>query len=206
MEIRADSEGGFGGLSTVSPVPTPPPLASGDAFDALKPPQADLLTATEIATGIEARLSDAITYRNLLEQSFVLPALPIAADEVTRTDLGQQFAIAVSSTRERVRQLPIGPSFDTHRASAQALLTRLETWQASYLDALRLSDIDAATTLKLEITDRIALLRSSIRDPLQLVAVSVADDLDELDALLGYVERHASAISVAAKSLWHEGL
>jgi hypothetical protein len=166
------------------PFPTPPPLASGDAFDALKAPQSELLTATEVATAIEARLSDAITYRNLLEQSFVLPALPIAADDVTRTDLGQQIAIAVSSTRERVRQLPIGPSFDTHRASAQALLTRLETWQASYLDALRLSDIDAATTLKIEITDRIGLLRSSIRDPLQLVAVSVDDELDQLDALL----------------------
>jgi hypothetical protein len=166
------------------PFPTPPPLASGDAFDALKAPQSDLLAATEIATDIEARLSDAITYRNLLEQSFVLPALPIAADEVTRADLGQQIAVALSSTREQVRQLPIGPSFDAHRASAQALLTRLETWQASYLDALRLSDIDAATALKVEITNRISLLRSRIQDPLQLVAVSVDNDLDEMDALL----------------------
>jgi len=179
-------DGNVGALERLvsQPFPTPPPLASGDAFDALKGPQSDLLTATEVATGIEARLSDAITYRNLLEQSFVLPVLPIAADEVTRTDLGQQLAVAVSSTRERVRQLPIGPAFDTHRASAQALLTRLETWQASYLDALRLSDIDAATALKIEITDRINLLRSSIRDPLALVAVSVDGDLDHLDALL----------------------
>jgi hypothetical protein len=166
------------------PFPTPPPLASGDAFDPLKAPQSDLLAATSVAVGIEGRLSDAITYRNLLGQSFVLPALPIAADEVTRTDLGQQLAIVLSSTRERVRQLPIGPAFDTHRTSAQALLTRLETWQASYLDALRLSDIDAATALKVEITDRINLLRASIRDPLQLVAVSVGNELDQLEALL----------------------
>ncbi len=166
------------------PFPTPPPLASGDAFDALKPAQTDTLAATALAASVEESLADAITYRTLTDQSFLLPTLPIAADEVTRTDLSLQIATTISATRALVRQLPIGPSFDAHRADAQTVLTRLETWQASYLDALRLSDIDAATELKVEITDRISALRNTLRQPLQLVAASVSVELDELEALL----------------------
>ena len=166
------------------PFPTPPPLASGDAFDELKPVQSDLLVGSELVSKIEEALSDAITYRSLIDQSFVLPALPIVADEVTLTDLSVRIATAVSSTRAAVRQLPIGPAFETHRASALALVNRLEAWQASYLDALRLDDIDAATELKTEITDRISTLRSTVREPLDRVAVAVGTQIDQLDLLL----------------------
>lgn len=166
------------------PFPTPPPLASGDAFDALKPAQGDLLVSAALAVDIEERLTDALTYRSLLDQSFILPSLPIVADDVARTDLGVALATSLSATRERVRQLPIGPSFEAHRTSALALVTRLETWQASYLDALRLGDIDAATELKVEIDDRISALRNSVGEPLGLVAGAVETRFDQLDELL----------------------
>ena len=166
------------------PFPTPPPLASGSAFDPLKPIQADLIASSDLISGVEDALSDAITYRSLIDQSFLLPLLPIVADEVTLTDLGGQLATAVVSSRAAVRQLPLGPSFETHRNSAQALITRLDTWQASFLDALRLSDIDAATELKTEITTRIGTLRATVGQPLSLVAAEVEVSLDELEVLL----------------------
>lgn len=166
------------------PFPTPPPLASGNAFDALKPAQADLQAGTQTVNEIQDLLSDAITYRSLIEGSFQLPPLPIVADEVTLSNLGEQIATAVSSTRAAVRQLPIGPSFDTHRTTAQAIVTRLESWQAAYLDALRLSDIDAATALKTEISDRIIGLRNTVSEPLGLVATEVSAGFDELGVLL----------------------
>ncbi len=165
------------------PFPTPPPLASGDAFDALKPIQTDLKVASDQVTAIGDTLSDGITYRSLLDQSFLLPSLPIVADQVTLTDLGVQLAASVSSTRAAVRQLPIGPSFDSHRNRALALVNRLETWQASYLDALRLADVDAATELKTEITNRIGVLRATVNEPLALVAASVDASFDELEIL-----------------------
>jgi hypothetical protein len=166
------------------PFPTPPPLASGDVFDALKPVQADLLMATDLVGEADNLLTAAITYRSLIEGSFLLPPLPIVADEVTLSNLGEQIATAVSSTRAAVRQLPIGPSFEAHRNRAIALVNRMEGWQASYLNALRLSDIDAATELKTEITDRIIALRNSVGEPLTLAQTEVSADLDELDALL----------------------
>jgi hypothetical protein len=166
------------------PFPTPPPLASGSAFDPLKPIQADLISSSDLIGGVEDALSDAITYRSLIDQSFLLPLLPIVADEVTLTDLGGQLATAVASSRAAVRQLPLGPSFETHRNSALSLITRLETWQASYLNALRLSDIDAATELKTEITTRIGTLRATVGQPLSLVAAEVEVSLDELEVLL----------------------
>ena len=182
--IRFDSSAATLETLVSRPFPTPPPLASGDAFDALKPSQADLLGATSLVTGIDDQLSDAITYRSLIEGSFLLPALPIVADDVTLSNLGEQIATAVSATRAAVRQLPIGPSFDDHRAGATALVNRLEGWQASYLNALRLNDIDAATELKAEITGRIASLQSTVGQPLTLVEAEVAADFDRLDLLL----------------------
>ena len=182
---------GFDGTSATleaqvsRPFPSPPPLASGDAFNSLKPVQADLLTGSELAADIQDALSDAITYRSLLDGSFLLPPLPIVADEVTLAGLGEQIANSVASSRAAVRQLPIGPSFDTHRNGALGVVNRLETWQASYLDALRLGDIDAATELKSEMTTRINNLRSSLGEPLGLVAIEVNADLDELEILLG---------------------
>ncbi|MBT8165720.1 MAG: hypothetical protein KJP22_09290 [Acidimicrobiia bacterium] len=166
------------------PFPTPPPLASGNAFDELKPIQADLLAGSELSAEVEAALADAITYRSLIDQSFLLPLLPIVADEVTLTDLGGQLATAIASSRAAVRQLPLGAAFEDHRNSALSLITRLETWQASFLDALRLSDIDAATELKTEITTRISTVRATVGQPLSLVAADVGVSLDELEVLL----------------------
>jgi hypothetical protein len=166
------------------PFPTPPPFASGDAFDALKPVQADLLAATDVVRATDDLLTDAITYRSLIEGSFLLPPLPIVADEVTLSNLGEQIATAVSSTRAAVRQLPIGPAFEAHRNQAVALVNRMEGWQASYLNALRLSDIDAATEFKTEITQRIFALRNSVGEPLTLVETEVISDLDRLEVLL----------------------
>ncbi|MGI9649385.1 MAG: hypothetical protein ACR2OI_12795 [Acidimicrobiia bacterium] len=167
------------------PFPSPPPLASGDAFDSLKPIQSDLVDGAVLVTDAQDALSDAIKYRSLLDSAFLLPALPIVADEVTLAGLGEQLANSVAASRAAVRQLPIGPSFDTHRNGALGLVNRLETWQASYLDALRLGDIDAATELKIEINTRINNLRASVGEPLGLVAIQVNADLDELEVLLG---------------------
>ncbi|NND04619.1 MAG: hypothetical protein HKN91_17730, partial [Acidimicrobiia bacterium] len=54
----------------------------------------------------------------------------------------------------------------------------------AYLDALRLSDIDAATALKTEISDRIIGLRNTVSEPLGLVATEVSAGFDELGVLL----------------------
>lgn len=164
------------------PFPTPPPLASGDVFDALKPVQIDLLSGADLVGEVESLLTDAITYRSLIESSFILPPLPIVADEITLSNLGEQLATAVSSSRAAVRQLPIGPAFESHRNQATALVNRMEGWQAAYLNALRLADIDAATALKTEITDRIIALRNTVSGPLGMVEAEVLADLDRLDA------------------------
>lgn len=162
------------------PFPTPPPLASGRVFDGLKPIKETLEEVTALATNIDSQLADAITYRSLIDVSFLLPTLPIVADEGTVTDLGGEIANAIGTSRDSVRQLPIGEEFADHRAAAQALVARLDTWQASYLDALRLGDIDAATDLKAEINSRVNDLRSTVGEPLSRVAADVAADFEAL--------------------------
>ena len=105
-------------------------------------------------------------------------------DEVTIGDLGRQIASTLSFSRESARQLPISPEYDQHRATVESLVDRLESWQASYLDALRLGDIDGATSLKVEITDRIAAVRSTLGEPLAAVGISVDAQITELSDLL----------------------
>ena len=170
--------------STSRPFPTPPPLASGSAFDELKPIQDDLQRAVQLTEDIDDALADALTYRELVNQSFKLPSLPIVGDELTITDLGQQIASTLSFSRESAQQLPIGPEYDQHRAAVESLVNRLEGWQASYLDALRLGDIDGATNLKVEITDRISAVRATLGQPLAAVGVSIDAQLTELSDLL----------------------
>ncbi len=170
--------------STSLPFPNPPPLASGSVFDELKPIQDDLQRAVQLTEDIDDALADALTYRELVNQSFKLPSLPIVGDEVTIGDLGRQIASALSFSRESARQLPISPEYDQHRATVESLVDRLESWQASYLDALRLGDIDGATSLKVEITDRIAAVRSTLGEPLAAVGISVDAQITELSDLL----------------------
>ena len=114
----------------------------------------------------------------------LLPTLPIVADEGTITDLGGSIANVIGTSRDSVRQLPIGPEFADHRAAAQTLVTRMDSWQASYLDALRLGDIDAATDLKAEITSRINDLRSTVNAPLANVAATVTANFATAEAML----------------------
>ena len=170
--------------STSRPFPTPPPLASGSVFDELKPIQEDLQQAVRLTEDIDDALADALTYRELVNRSFKLPSLPIVGDEVTIGDLGRQIASTLSFSRESAQQLPISPEYDQHRAAVESLVDRLESWQASYLDALRLGDIDGATNLKVEITDRIATIRSTLGEPLAAVGISVDAQITELRDLL----------------------
>ena len=170
--------------STSLPFPNPPPLASRSVFDELKPIQDDLQRAVQLTEDIDDALADALTYRELVNQSFKLPSLPIVGDEVTIGDLGRQIASTLSFSRESARQLPISPEYDQHRATVESLVDRLESWQASYLDALRLGDIDGATSLKVEITDRIAAVRSTLDEPLAAVGISVDAQITELSDLL----------------------
>jgi hypothetical protein len=170
--------------STGRPFPNPPPLASRSVFDELKPIQDDLQHAVQLTEDIDDALADALTYRELVNQSFKLPSLPIVGDEVTIGDLGRQIASTLSFSRESARQLPISPEYDQHRATVESLVDRLESWQASYLDALRLGDIDGATSLKVEITDRIAAVRSTLGEPLAAVGISVDAQITELSDLL----------------------
>lgn len=170
--------------STGRPFPNPPPLASRSVFDELKPIQDDLQQAVQLTEDVDDALADALTYRELVNQSFKLPSLPIVGDEVTIGDLGRQIASTLSFSRESARQLPISPEYDQHRATVESLVDRLESWQASYLDALRLGDIDGATSLKVEITDRIAAVRSTLGEPLAAVGISVDAQITELSDLL----------------------
>ncbi len=164
--------------------PSPPPLASSSAFDELVPIQDDLRRAVELTESIDDNLADALTYRELVNQSFKLPNLPISGDELTIDDLGRQIASVLSFSRDSADQLPTSPEYLQHSAAVRALIDRLESWQASYLDALRLGDIDTATALKIEITDRTEQVKSTIGEPLAAVAVTVDAQLDELQQLL----------------------
>lgn len=175
------------------PFPSPPPLASSSAFDELVPIQEDLAQAVQLTQAIDDALADAITYRELVNQSFQLPSLPIVGDELTISDLGQQIASALSFSRESAQQLPAGPEYAQHRTSVDNLVDRLADWQASYLDALRLGDIDSATVLKVEITARIDQVKSTIGDPLAAVGDSVDAQFSELTALLATTQAALAA-------------
>lgn len=164
--------------------PSPPPFASASVFEELRPIQTDLQRAVDLTQAIDDALADALTYRDLVNQSFRLPALPIVGDELTITDLGQQIASTLSFSRDSAQQLPVGPEYSQHRASVEILVNRLEDWQASYLDALRLGDIDAATNLQIEMNDRVSQVRATLRNPLAAVGVSVDTQLAELTQLL----------------------
>lgn len=175
--------------------PSPPPFASSSAFDELVPIQDDLRRAVELTESIDDALADALTYRELVNQSFKLPSLPIAGDELTISDLGQQIASALSFSRDSAEQLPDGPEYLQHRAAVESVITRLETWQASYLDALRLGDIDSATSLTIEITGRIEQVKSTIGEPLAAVGVSVDVQLAELAELLASSKAALAAVN-----------
>jgi hypothetical protein len=166
------------------PFPTPPPLASGDAFDPLKPIQDELFVATDLVEQIDDNLADAITYRNLLENAFRLPTLALSADGGTIEQLSVALASEIAATRSAVRQLPLNDSFDTHRQIAQSVVTRLDSWQAAYLEALRLGDIDATTELISEMSTRIEGVRFTLGEPLAAVAETIAASFAELEAIL----------------------
>ena len=170
--------------SISQPFPSPPPLASDRAFDELKPIQDDLQRAVDLTETIDDALANALTYRELVNQSFRLPSLPIVGDELTITDLGQQIASTLSFSRNSTQQLPAGPEYVQHRASVESLVDRLEEWQAVYLDALRLGDIDSATNLKIEINDRITQVKSTLGAPLAAVGILVDAQLAELTDVL----------------------
>lgn len=182
--IAFDTNAANLGLLVTRPFPTPPPLASGDAFDPLKPIQQDLILVTDTVEAIDSDLADAAQYRNLLAGAFQLPNLPLVADGIAIDELSAELAGAISTSRSAVRQLPRNDAFSSHREELQSVVTRLDSWQAAYLDSLRLGDIESATGLIGEIQSRIDSVRGSLSVPLGLIGDSVDQRLSDLEGLL----------------------
>lgn len=171
-------------LLVTRPFPTPPPLASGDAFDPLKPVQQDLVVAADAVEAIDRDLAETAQYRNLLAGAFQLPNLPLVADGAAIDELSAELAGAISTSRSAVRQMPRNDAFTAHREELQSVVTRLDSWQAAYLDSLRLQDVESATGLIGEIQSRIDAVRASLALPLAQVRDSVDQRLSTLQQLL----------------------
>ena len=64
----------------------------------------------------------------------------------------------------------------------QDLLSWLPEWQASYLEALRNDDLDAADELRSEATTRIEQLRLDLTEPLEAAAAWATMSIAQLEA------------------------
>ncbi len=169
-------------LDVAALTPASGPFQAADAdIEALR---ANLRTASERSTALEQRLSEALTYRMLLDRSFQLPPLPYAITPDSIPALGVEMSLAVAETLEAVSQLPDDPAFASHRSRTEDFAGRLEAWQVEYLEAVRNDDLDATSTLIEEYETTVAELRSSVANPLRTIGEWTSGELDYIDTAL----------------------
>ncbi|MDP8957840.1 MAG: hypothetical protein M3N51_01250 [Actinomycetota bacterium] len=170
------------------PLPHPPPLASDVPIQALSPARNRLQQAADGALAAQERLTNALNYRLLLQGAFRLPALPLSATSGEIDELRVALAMALADTLEVIDQLPQDGMLAEHRAGLQGLAERLESWQASYLEALRREDVDRATTLVARMEQAITSARNDLAGPLGRIRQAVGEQFDDTESLLDQAE------------------
>ena len=171
---------------------TPPSTGLlGTEDSSMEPIRANLRTGAERAIEIERRLSEALTYRLLMDRVLVLPTLPQATSPGNIPAVGVELSLVIADSAELLSQLPGDEAFSDHRASAQALLDGLDAWQVDYLTALRNASVTETSQLVGDLQSDIEDLRGELAGPLAHIAgwaerevAYVNASLDRIDDLL----------------------
>lgn len=177
-------------LSTLAsqPLPNPPPLASRRPIETLVPARDRLQQAAEAARVTQGLLGNVLDHRLLVARTFQLPPLPLSASSEQIGDLGVELAVTLADTLDVIAQLPEEPVLAGHRQALGDLAERLESWQASYLDALRREDAEEATRLVEEMQQAAASVRADLAEPLSSVEQWAQQQFDQIEGLLGEAE------------------
>lgn len=174
-------------LSTLAsqPLPNPPPLASSQPTETLVPARDRLQQAAEAARVTQEVLGNVLDHRLLVARTFQLPRLPLSASPEQIGDLGVELAVTLADTLDVIAQLPEEPVLAGHRQALEALAERLESWQPSYLDALRRGDAEEAARLVEEMQQAAASVRADLSEPLSSMEQWAQTQLDQIEGLLG---------------------
>ena len=154
----------------------------------MEPMRANLRTGAERSSELQLRLANVLTYRMLLDRSFLLPPLPYAITQDNIPALGVEISLAIANTTEAVEQLPRDPALASHRQQVINLAQRLETWQVEYLAAVRNDNLEETSVLIEEFETEVAEIRSSLAQPLESVANSSETEIAYVLAALDRIE------------------
>lgn len=171
------------GAMAAQPLPDPPLAAFNDPLRSLVPARDELQQTAQEAQLVAERVTRILDYRLTLAQAFRLPPLPISATPDETADLSVDLAVSVADTIELISQLPEDPFFTQHRRRALRLTGELEGLNSRYLDALRREDVDQATELANQITDRVAEVHD-LSEPLGEAQVWTEEHLAQLRRLI----------------------
>jgi hypothetical protein len=128
-------------------LPDSPPLLPRSALEDLIPSRERMLVLGADGMAIHDRLSAAIAYRITIDAILLYPSLPVRADPSQINGLSVALAETLADSAAILADLPLEPSFESHRVSAEAAVQTFGDWQIEYLDALR--NNDAGTTAAL---------------------------------------------------------
>lgn len=166
------------------PLSTPPPLASNQPIEALRPVRERLQQAAQRATETQARLDLVLDYRLLADRAFRLPSLPLTASQEQVSELNAQLSVVLSDSIDLVGRLPDDPALADHKARLDELLGELETFQAAYLNAVRQGDVETADRLIEEMRTAIAGAEGRLEPGLEQIRSWAQERFDEIDQLL----------------------
>ncbi len=176
------------------PLPTAYPLAPATPLSQLGPQRDSLSVQATAAEAIAGRLGDLLDYRIATARLFATGDLPTDRTGVGLNQLTERLAVAAADSAIALEQLPEDVAFAEHNEAAREAVTRLSTWQADYLEALRVGDTAAAEVLVAEwdstsdqldalFVAALARARTEIDADIIELAAGIDSSLDRLEAL-----------------------
>ncbi|MBT8213099.1 MAG: hypothetical protein KJN71_08130 [Acidimicrobiia bacterium] len=157
------------------------PFIGPDPGDELEPIRARAARLAPLADSLGRRLTEAVTYRTIADDAFLLPDLPVEADSAATSALSVSLATTLADTVGVAAALPTDPAFEPHRAYLDAATTRYEQWQAEYLDALRRDDALNAGVLADEMDAILIGLDDALTESLEGLRVALLQHVQDLD-------------------------
>lgn len=157
------------------------PFVEPDPATELEPVRDRAARLAPSAETLGRRLTEAVTYRTIADDAFVLPDLPVEADPATISALSVSLATALADTVAVASALPSDPAFGIHDAYLDATITRYEGWQAEYLDALRRGDGSSANALIAELEAILDGLDAALVESLDGLGAELRQQVTDLD-------------------------
>ena len=168
------------------PLPKAPPLVPAGPLGDLVTIRSRMGMIGPEADAAAKHINAVLSYRTLAYEILDTGPLPTTPDTAELNSLSVLLASTYADATGILGALPDVASLTAHRAMLDGAVARFEFWQVEYLDALRRSDTDAATTLVAELSTLRGALATALDDAL-------AETGDALDAALIALEASITA-------------